>query len=121
MITRRKLIPAAAAGAVALGGLSRISGVAAQDATPAVSASPVVASIDELPLRNAGRLTVHADQPLYPPWFIDNDPTNGQGFESALTYAIAERLGMQPDGVKTLLRRTRSVLRECIERQLKTD
>jgi RNA polymerase sigma-70 factor, ECF subfamily len=34
---------------------------------------------------------------------------------------IAKKLGMQPDGVKTLLRRTRQVLRECIERKLKKD
>jgi RNA polymerase sigma-70 factor (ECF subfamily) len=34
---------------------------------------------------------------------------------------IANRLGMQPDGVKTLLRRIRQVLRECIERKLKTE
>ena len=39
MITRRKLIPAAA-GVVALGGLGRLSGVAAEDATP--GASPAV-------------------------------------------------------------------------------
>jgi RNA polymerase sigma-70 factor (ECF subfamily) len=32
--------------------------------------------------------------------------------------AIAERLEMKPDGVKTLLRRTRQSLRECIERKL---
>ena len=32
--------------------------------------------------------------------------------------AIATELAMQPDGVKTLLRRTRDVLRECIERKL---
>ncbi len=47
----------------------------------------------------SNRLTVHADQPLYAPWFIDNDPTNGQGFESALTYKIAERLGFTADQV----------------------
>ena len=35
--------------------------------------------------------------------------------------AIAQRLGMQPDGVKTLLRRTRSILRECVERKIKTE
>jgi RNA polymerase sigma-70 factor (ECF subfamily) len=35
--------------------------------------------------------------------------------------AIATRLEMQPDGVKTLLRRTRQVLRECVERKLKTE
>ncbi len=97
MITRRKFIPAAA-GVVALGGLGRLGGVAAQDATPA--ASPVVASIDELPLRNPGKLTVHADQPLYGPWFIDNDPSNGKGFESALTYKVAERLGFTADQVE---------------------
>jgi RNA polymerase sigma-70 factor (ECF subfamily) len=34
---------------------------------------------------------------------------------------IANQLGMQPEGVKTLLRRIRHVLRECIERKLKTD
>ena len=32
--------------------------------------------------------------------------------------AIAERLEMKPDGVKTLLRRTRQLLRECVERKL---
>src|SRR3954469_2391343 len=34
--------------------------------------------------------------------------------------AIASELGMQADGVKTLLRRTRDVLRECIERKINT-
>src|SRR4051812_5799845 len=34
--------------------------------------------------------------------------------------AIASQLGMQADGVKTLLRRTREVLRECVERKIKT-
>jgi DNA-directed RNA polymerase specialized sigma24 family protein len=31
--------------------------------------------------------------------------------------AIAAALDMKPDGVKTLLRRTRQVLRECVERK----
>ncbi len=34
--------------------------------------------------------------------------------------AIAAELDMKPDGVKTLLRRTRQILRECIERKVKT-
>ena len=33
--------------------------------------------------------------------------------------AIASQLDMKPDGVKTLLRRTREILRECVERKLK--
>jgi RNA polymerase sigma-70 factor (ECF subfamily) len=32
--------------------------------------------------------------------------------------AIAERLHMKPEGVKTLLRRTRETLRDCIERKI---
>jgi RNA polymerase sigma-70 factor (ECF subfamily) len=35
--------------------------------------------------------------------------------------AIAAQLGMQPDGVKTLLRRTRDVLRACVERKTKNE
>jgi RNA polymerase sigma-70 factor (ECF subfamily) len=34
---------------------------------------------------------------------------------------IAEELNMQPDGVKTLLRRTRELLRQCVERRLRRD
>jgi RNA polymerase sigma-70 factor (ECF subfamily) len=41
--------------------------------------------------------------------------------EHASREAIASQLSMQPEGVKTLLRRTRQLLRECIERKLKTD
>jgi polar amino acid transport system substrate-binding protein len=41
----------------------------------------------------AGELTVATDKPAYPPYFEDNDPTNGQGFESATAYAIADQLG----------------------------
>ena len=44
---------------------------------------------------------------------IDLHYRDGAGRE-----AIAERLEMKPDGVKTLLRRTRQVLRECVERKL---
>jgi RNA polymerase sigma-70 factor (ECF subfamily) len=35
--------------------------------------------------------------------------------------AIAAALDMKPDGVKTLLRRTRQLLRECVERKLKIE
>jgi RNA polymerase sigma-70 factor (ECF subfamily) len=30
---------------------------------------------------------------------------------------IAEQLGMKPDGIKTLLRRTRDLLRQCVQRK----
>jgi polar amino acid transport system substrate-binding protein len=38
-------------------------------------------------------LTVATDKPVYPPWFVNNKPTNGQGYESAVAYAVAAQLG----------------------------
>ena len=46
-----------------------------------------------------GTLTVGTDQPVYPPWYLDDDPTSGQGFESAVAYAVAEDLGYPKDKV----------------------
>ncbi len=40
-----------------------------------------------------GKLTIGTDNPAYGPWFADNDPSNGKGYESAVGYAIAEKLG----------------------------
>jgi len=55
---------------------------------------------DQLPLYADGRLTVATDKPAYPPWFVDNDPTNGNGYESAVAYAVAGELGFADDEVE---------------------
>ena len=47
----------------------------------------------------AGKLTVGTDEPAYAPWFSDNKPENGEGFESAVAYAVADRLGFAKDEV----------------------
>ncbi len=54
---------------------------------------------DQLPLKTDGQLTVGTDSPAFEPWFADNDPSNGEGFESAVAYAVAERLGFTQDEV----------------------
>lgn len=41
----------------------------------------------------AGKLTVGTDKPAYAPWFQGDDPADGKGFESAVAYAVADRLG----------------------------
>ncbi len=41
-----------------------------------------------------GVLTVATDEPAYTPWFVNNKPANGQGYESAVAYAIAKELGV---------------------------
>jgi polar amino acid transport system substrate-binding protein len=47
-----------------------------------------------------GQLTVATDSPAYPPWFVNNKPSNGQGYESAVAYAIARQLGFTDAQVK---------------------
>ena len=44
-----------------------------------------------------GVLTVGTDSPAYDPWFRNNDPTNGKGYESAVAYAVAKQLGFDHD------------------------
>ncbi|PWJ26703.1 amino acid ABC transporter substrate-binding protein (PAAT family) [Branchiibius hedensis] len=47
-----------------------------------------------------GQLTIGTDNPAYPPWFIDNTPSNGKGYESAVGFAIAKQLGYSDSEVK---------------------
>jgi polar amino acid transport system substrate-binding protein len=49
--------------------------------------------------KTAGTLTVGTDKPAYEPWFSDDDPSNGKGYESAVAYAIADKLGYAKDKV----------------------
>src|SRR5690348_208254 len=64
-----------------------------------------------LPLVNAGQLTVGTDNPAYPPWFGGpekspwkvSDPRSGQGFESAVAYAVARKLGFAKPDVKWIV------------------
>jgi polar amino acid transport system substrate-binding protein len=61
----------------------------------------------DLNLVNNGQLTVGTDNPAYPPWFGGkekapwkiSDPRSGQGFESAVAYAVAKKLGFAKDEV----------------------
>jgi polar amino acid transport system substrate-binding protein len=54
----------------------------------------------QLPTSESGVLTIATDKPAYPPYFEDDDPTNGEGFESAVAYAIADQLGYPKAKVK---------------------
>jgi polar amino acid transport system substrate-binding protein len=66
------------------------------EATPAADEC----ATDDLALKNDGVLTIGTDSPAFEPWFVDNDPTNGEGFESAVAYAVAEELGFSEDEVE---------------------
>ncbi|GLZ62733.1 ABC transporter substrate-binding protein [Micromonospora sp. NBRC 107095] len=90
MASRSRLLALPLAGAVVVA----TAGCAPQDEepTPTVTATASCAK-DSLPTRTPGKLTIATDQPAYEPWFSDDKPDNGEGFESAVAYAVAEQLG----------------------------
>lgn len=53
----------------------------------------------DLSLYKSGTLTIATDTPAYDPWFSDNDPANGKGFEGAVARAVAGKLGFAPDKI----------------------
>ena len=83
---------------------------ASAEASVTPSASPDACAKASLKLTTAGKLTIGTDNPAYPPYFQIpdgtatkpwelGDPTNGQGFESAFAYALADKLGFTKDEV----------------------
>lgn len=66
----------------------------------AESAATDECAFENLTTINPGMLTIGTDTPAYPPYFVDDDPTNGEGFESAVAYAVASQLGFAPTDVK---------------------
>lgn len=83
---------------------------AAPATTGAVAEEPDPCAREELTLVNEDQLTIGTDNPAFPPWFEGgtpdgseweiNDPATGEGFESAVAYAVAEQLGFSEDEVE---------------------
>jgi polar amino acid transport system substrate-binding protein len=66
----------------------------------AASASSCTLSAIQPYLKTRGQLTVATDNPVYTPWFVNNHPANGKGYESAVAYAVAAKLGFKSSQVK---------------------
>jgi len=95
------------------GACAGLAGCASEGSSSSVSATPAgggsgsasaaAASCSNSAIQSQlyakGMLTVATDKPVYPPWFVNNKPTNGQGYESAVAYAVAAQLGFKPSQV----------------------
>ena len=73
---------------------------AAASSSAAPASSELQCSPDTITTKVPGQLTIGTDQPAYPPYFEDNNPKNGKGFESAVAYAVAKELGYDTAHVK---------------------
>ena len=83
----------AACGQASNSASSSAAATSAAASSSSASASSDACSKDNLKTLAAGKLTVGTDKPAYPPYFVDDKPANGQGFESAVAYAVADKLG----------------------------
>jgi polar amino acid transport system substrate-binding protein len=94
----RQFIVAACAAVVVTGSLAACgssAGNGGADGNPGASGSAASCTRSALTdqLYATGALTVATDNPVYPPWFVNNKPANCKGYESAVAYAIAAKLG----------------------------
>jgi polar amino acid transport system substrate-binding protein len=112
----RRFLPGAVALVVAAGCASDTTSSPA-GSTSATTSSSVAATAADCAAGASfvtdGTLTVGTDNPAYPPYFQGgspegsdweiNDPNTGKGFESAVAYEIANRLGFSADQVTWLV------------------
>jgi polar amino acid transport system substrate-binding protein len=79
-------------------------------ATPQPTGTALECSPETLNLLTPAQLTVGTDNPAFPPWFSGgeteehpewefDDPYTGEGFEAAVAYEVADRLGFAEDEV----------------------
>jgi polar amino acid transport system substrate-binding protein len=96
----RRFLVAAATVAIAGGLTACASPSSSGSPSGSGSAGAVVNICAKSPIQHLlfkpGVLTVATDTPAFTPWFVNNTPANGKGYESAVAYAVAAQLGFSP-------------------------
>ena len=85
----RRQVLSLGVGAIAAAGLGACSG-----GTPSAEASGVAKLTVE-----PGKLTIATGEPAYEPWVLGDEPESGKGFEAALAYELAKRMGFAEEDV----------------------
>ena len=95
VVSRRQML-ALGASAFAAAGLAACgsSGDSGADAGSAAADGDVTQLTFE-----PGKLTVATGNPAWEPWVMNDDPESGEGFEAALIYALAEKMGFAAEDV----------------------
>lgn len=98
------LAACASSGNKASGGNSNSGGPTTGSAS-AASCAPAT-----LKTHTANTLTIATDSPAYDPWFNQDKPSNGKGYESAVAFAVARQLGYTDGQVKWVVAAFNSVI-----------
>jgi polar amino acid transport system substrate-binding protein len=75
------------------------TGTGAQSSAEPTATAEDTCTPENLETLADGVLTIATDEPAYEPWMVDNDPTNQEGYEAAVAYAVADQLGYAEDDV----------------------
>jgi polar amino acid transport system substrate-binding protein len=84
----------------ACGGSDSSSSSSSSNAATTQASTANTCTKQTLKTQTPGTLTIATDKPAFPPYFEGNDPKNGKGFESAVAYTIAQKLGYAKTDVK---------------------
>ncbi len=100
-MVRRNTLAALGSAAVMLAAVAACAPAdeSSPSASASASASTAACAPGGLDTLSPGKLTIGTDNPAYEPWFTENKPANGKGFESAVAYSVAERLGYPAQNV----------------------
>jgi polar amino acid transport system substrate-binding protein len=74
------------------------AGSSAATTVPEITSAPASTCAEGKTITD-GTLTIATGEPAFPPYVVDNDPTNKQGFEAAVAWAIAGEMGFADDAV----------------------
>ena len=85
---------------VAVAALSLVAAGCGDDDDDDASAGGDSCEMEDLALKQDGKLTAATGEPVFPPWMMDDDPSNQMGFESAVVYAVAEEMGFEAADVE---------------------
>jgi polar amino acid transport system substrate-binding protein len=82
-----------------------VAALAATTACAPISDKTATATADKctkdvLSTLYSGIFTFGTDQPVYPPWYMGDNPASGEGFEAALAYAVAAKMNYALDDVR---------------------
>ena len=84
--------------ALATAGLAGCGG--SNNASTETASSDTAATDDVKQLTfEPGKLTVATGNPAWEPWVMNDDPESGEGFEAAVIYALAEKMGFAKEDV----------------------
>ncbi|CAB4866003.1 unannotated protein [freshwater metagenome] len=85
---------------LALAGALSATALTAATLASTAGATTTLKGCDSATYKTSGKLTVGTDNPVWEPWFSNNKPSNGAGYESAFTYALARKMGFSKANVK---------------------